>query len=126
DIETTVTRKDKKGKVWGPQERVDRTVALRMITRWAADYVLRGDKLGSIEPGKTADILVLDKDYMTIPEGEIHTVQPQINIFDGKIVYVHSQYAQENNFRPNGAFVSSYKELVANRKPTTIRGLGGG
>ena len=126
DIETTVTRKDKQGKVWGPQERVDRMIALQMITRWAADYVLRGDKLGSIEPGKTADILVLDKDYMTIPEEEIHTIQPQVNIFDGKIVYVHSQFAKEYNLQPPGVLVSSYKELVASRKPTTIRGLGGG
>lgn len=126
DIEKVVTRKDKHGKVWGPQEKVDRTVALRMITRWAADYVLRGGQLGSIEPGKTADILVLDKDYMTAPEEEIHTIQPQINIFDGKIVYVHSQFAQEYNLKPAGALISSYKELVASRKPTTIRGLGGG
>ena len=126
DIEVTVTRKDKKGKVWGPQERVDRNTALKMITRWAADYVLRGDKLGSIEPGKTADILVLDKDFETIPEEEIHTIQPSINIFDGKIVFVNSQYAQENNFRPSGAMITSYKELVAGRKPATIRGLGGG
>jgi hypothetical protein len=126
DVETTVTRKDKNGKVWGPQERVDRATALRMITRWAADYVLRGDTLGSIEPGKKADIIVLDKDYMTVPEEEIHALQPQINIFDGKIVFVHSQFAQENNLRPAGAMITSYKELVASRKPTTIRGLGGG
>ncbi|MBI2816914.1 MAG: amidohydrolase family protein [Acidobacteria bacterium] len=126
DIEKCVTRKDKHGNVWGPQEKVDRTIALRMITRWAADYVLRGDQLGSIEPGKIADILVLDKDYMSVPEEEIHTVQADVNVFDGKIVYVRSAFAKENNLRPAGALISSYKELVATRKPTTIRGLGGG
>jgi predicted amidohydrolase YtcJ len=126
DIEKCVTRKDKQGHVWGPQEKVDHATALRMITRWAADYVLRGESLGSIEPGKTADIVVLDKDYMTVPDEEIHTIQPQINIFDGKIVYVHSKFADENNLKPAGALVSTYKDLVASRKPTTIRGLGGG
>ena len=126
DIEKCVTRKDKQGRVWGPQEKVDHATALRMITRWAADYVLRGEQLGSIEPGKTADILVLDKDYMTVPDEEIHTIQPQINIFDGKIVFVHSKFAEENNLKPAGAMVTTYKDLVASRKPTTIRGLGGG
>src|SRR5262249_11737373 len=48
-FELLQTRKDKSGKVWGPQERVDRKTVLQMATRWAADYVLRGDKLGSIE-----------------------------------------------------------------------------
>ena len=69
---------------------------------------------------------MLDKDYMTVSEEQIHTIQPQINIFDGKIVYVHSQFAQENNLTPTGAMVTTYKDLVASRKPTTIRGLGGG
>ena len=61
-----------------------------------------------------------------MPDEEIHTIQPKINIFDGQIVFVHSQFAEEYNLRPTGALVSSYKELIAGRKPTTIRGLGGG
>jgi len=49
ELELLMGRKDAEGKVWGPQERVDRVSALKMITRWAAEYVLKGDKLGSIE-----------------------------------------------------------------------------
>jgi predicted amidohydrolase YtcJ len=116
DLEAAITRKDRNGKVWAPQERIDRPTTLRMMTSWAADYVLKGDKLGSIEPGKLADLLVLDKDYLTVPEDSIHTIQPQMTIFDGKIVYVHSQYAQENNLRPSGALISTYNDLVAQRK----------
>ena len=126
DIETVVTRKDKSGKVWGPQERVDRTIALRMITRWAADYVLRGDKLGSIEPGKLADLVVLDRDFMAVPEEELSDIQPQLTVFDGKMIFLHPQFAQEYNLKPANAIIASYKELTARRKPTTIRGLGGG
>ena len=116
DIGTAVTRKDQHGKVWAPQERVDRTTALRMYTRWAADYVLKGDKLGSLEPGKLADLVVLDKDYMTIPEDEIKNIQPQLTIFDGRPVFVHTNFAQEYNWRPKGAVISTYKDLIARRK----------
>jgi hypothetical protein len=125
DMEIMITRKDEHGKVWGPQERVDRPTALRMITSWAADYVLRGDQFGTLEAGKLADLQVLDKDYLTIPEDEIETIQPQLTIFDGKPVFVHSQFAQEYNFRPSGAVVSTYKDLIARRRPASVRSGGG-
>jgi predicted amidohydrolase YtcJ len=121
-LELLQTRKDKNGKVWGPQERVDRTTVLKMATRWAADYVLKGDKLGSIEPGKWADLVVLDQDYMTIPVEQFHAVQPQLTVFDGKIVFAHPQFAQENNLSPKGAVVATYKDLAARRAST--RGSG--
>jgi len=125
DMETVITRKDEKGRVWGPQDRVDRPTALRMITSWAADYVLRGDQFGTLETGKLADFVVLDKDYLTIPEEQIHTIQPQLTIFDGKPVFVHSSFAEEYNFHPSGALVSTYKDLIARRKPASIRSGGG-
>ena len=68
DMETFVTRKDRDGKVWGPQDRVDHPTILKMITIWAAEYVLKPDKLGSIEKGKLADLVVLDKDFLAIPD----------------------------------------------------------
>ena len=125
DMETVLTRKDEKGKVWGPQDRVDRETALRMITGWAADYFLRGDQFGTLEAGKLADLQVLDKDYFTIPEEQIHTIQPQLTIFDGKPVFVHSAFAQEYNFHPSGVLVSTYKDLVAGRKTASVRSGGG-
>jgi hypothetical protein len=70
-------------------------------------------------------LVVLDKDYMTVPEEQISEIQPQVAIFDGRIVYVHSQFAQEYNLRPSGALVSTYKDLVARRKPASVRGGGG-
>jgi hypothetical protein len=126
DIELLQTRKDKNGKVWGPQERVDRTTALKMATTWAADYILKGDKLGSITPGRWADLVVLDKDYMTIPTEQIHTIQPEMTVFDGKIVYVRQPYSQENNLKPAGAVVSTYEQLKARRKPSGLSAPGVG
>lgn len=116
DLEAAVTRKDNSGKVWAPQERVDRPTALKMMTIWAAEYVLKPEKLGSIEPGKLADLLVLDKDYLTIPEDSIHTLQPQLTVFDGRIRYLHTNFANEYNLRPSDALISTYKDLVAQRK----------
>ena len=59
-IETMLTRKDRQGRVWGPHERVDRQTALKIATQNGANYILKGDVLGSIEPGKFADMLILD------------------------------------------------------------------
>ena len=117
DMELFVTRKDRDGKVWGPQDRVDHPTILKMITSWAAGYVLKPDKLGSIEKGKLADLVVLDKDFLAIPDEQIHTITPQVTMMDGKIVYVNSDYAKENNFRPAGSLVSNYTDLKARRPP---------
>ena len=117
DFEAAVTRKDRSGKVWAPQERVTPEEALKMFTIWAAEYVLREDKLGSLEQGKLADIVVLDKDYLTIPGDDIGDIQPQVVVFDGKIVYLHKNFANEYNLRPAGAVVSSFQDLVNSRTP---------
>ena len=66
-----MTRKDVNGKVWGAQQRVTRNEALYRYTRWSSEYVLREDRIGSIEPRKLADLVVLDRDFQTIPEEEI-------------------------------------------------------
>ena len=115
DLELLITRKDQNGKVWSPHERVDRIAALKMFTRVGAEYVLRENQLGTLEPGKLADLVVLDRDYMTIPEDQIDEIQPQVTVFDGKIVFVHPQFAQEYNLRPAGAVIASYQELLARR-----------
>jgi hypothetical protein len=119
-LELFQTRKDEKGKVWGPQERLDRTTALKTATLWAAEYVMKPDKMGSIEAGKWADLIVLDKDYMTIPVEQIHTIEPEMTVFDGKIVYLTTAFSQEYNLKPAGAVISTLAELRGRR-----RGSGG-
>ena len=106
-----VTRKDENGKVWAPQEAIDHQTALKMATIWGAEYILKPDKLGSIEKGKLADILVLDRDFLTIPSDDIKNVRPVATIFDGKIVYLRTDFATEYSLRPQGAIISTYDEL---------------
>jgi predicted amidohydrolase YtcJ len=115
DLEILLTRKDRQGKVWGAQDRVDKPTALRMITRWAADYVLKSDKLGSIEPGKLADLVVLDRDYMTIPPDDVSDLRPQMTVFDGKVVFLTPSFSAEQNLKPAGALIATYDELYARR-----------
>ncbi len=82
-----VTRKTRNGTVYGGRQRIDRVWALKMATIWASEYVLREDVLGTLEPEKFADLLVLDKDYLTVPELEIGSIKPLLTMVGGKIVF---------------------------------------
>lgn len=93
-LQVAVTRKDTNGKVWGPQQRIHRNEALYMYTRWSSEYVLREDRLGSIEPRKLADFVVLDRDYLTIPEEEIGRIDPVLTVVGGEIAYSQPAFAQ--------------------------------
>ena len=114
-VENLITRKDTQGRVWGPEQRVDRETALRIATQNGANYVLKGERLGSIEPGKLADLVVLDRDYMTIPEEEISETRSLMTLLGGKPVFLHPDFSREYSLRPEGALISTYEELVARR-----------
>lgn len=71
-----------------PEEAIDRVTALKMVTTWAADYVLGEDTIGTLEPGKYADFVVLGKDYFTMPVEEILESVPVVMTgLNGQIVY---------------------------------------
>jgi hypothetical protein len=99
------------GKVLGAHERIDRTTALKMITRWSAEYVLKEEELGSVEPGKRADLVVLDRNYMTIPEEEISEIRALMTLLGGTVVYLDSGFAAELQLRPETAVVATYQSL---------------
>jgi predicted amidohydrolase YtcJ len=114
-METMITRKDDEGKVWGPDERVDRETALRVSTQNGANYVLKGDKLGSIEPGKLADLVVIDRDYLSMPEDDFSEIQSLLTMLGGKFIFVHTDFADEQNLRPAGALISTLEGLQSRR-----------
>jgi predicted amidohydrolase YtcJ len=87
ELESYITRKDKQGRIWGPDHAIDRKTALLMKTVWAARFIGEEDRLGSIEPGKLADLAVLGKDYMTVPAAEISEIPVHLTIKGGKVVY---------------------------------------
>jgi predicted amidohydrolase YtcJ len=75
------------GEIWVPEEKLDRISALRGWTTWAAESVLREHDLGSLEKGKLADLIVLDRDYFAIPEMDIKKINNLMTIVGGKVIY---------------------------------------
>ena len=63
------------------------TDALIAHTRRNAYFVFQEDSLGSIQPGKLADLVVLDRDYLTIPADQIKDIRPVLTMVGGRIVY---------------------------------------
>ena len=63
-----VERKTTTGRVLGPEQRIDRMAALRAITLDAAWQVFLDDTVGSIEPGKAADLVVMSGNPLTEPD----------------------------------------------------------
>jgi predicted amidohydrolase YtcJ len=82
-----ITRKTMQGEVIHPEERLTREQALKMYTIWSA-YLQHSEKeRGSIEPGKLADLVVIDRDYLTCPEDQIKQISPVMTIVGGQIGY---------------------------------------
>ncbi len=82
-----VTRQTTQGQVIHPEERITREQALRMYTIWAAHLQHAEKERGSIEPGKLADLVVVDRDYLTVPEAEIKRIEPVMTIVAGRVAY---------------------------------------
>ena len=70
-----VSRKSKDGKVFYPDQRMSRAEALKSYTWNAAYAAFEEESRGSLKVGKYADLVVLSKDILTIPEDEIPTAQ---------------------------------------------------
>jgi predicted amidohydrolase YtcJ len=83
----TVTRKLKDGTIFYPDQRMSREEALRSYTLNCAYAAFQEDILGSLSPGKLADITVLSKDIMTVPDDEILNAEVVYTIVGGKVLY---------------------------------------
>ena len=77
-LHAAVTRQDRDGEPtggWFPEERMTVTEAFASFTIDAAYAGHQEDLIGSLETGKKADFIFLDRDIFTIPEGEIWKTQ---------------------------------------------------
>ncbi len=82
-----VTRKNNLGREVAPQEAVTREEALRTYTT-NGTWLTREESLkGSIEVGKVADLVVLDRDYFAVPDEEIKDIQVEKTMVAGNIVW---------------------------------------
>ncbi len=83
----TVTRKTKDGSSFFPDQRLSREEALRSYTINGAYAAFQEDILGSLVPQKLADITVISKDILTIPDEEILEAEVLYTIVGGKVIY---------------------------------------
>ncbi len=82
-----ISRRTTEGKVVYPEEKIDRVAALKMHTTWAAFQEFSEKSKGSIEAGKLADLVVIDRDYLTCPEDAIKQIRVLQTIMGGKPTY---------------------------------------
>lgn len=80
-----VTRADYNDDVWNENEKVSLATALKAYTLEAAKSTFREDELGSIEVGKYADIIILDRDLFNCDAKDIKGAQIQMVITSGEI-----------------------------------------
>ena len=80
-----VERKSTSGTIIGPGQRIDRLSALRAVTIDAAWQVFMDDVIGSIEPGKDADLVVLSDNPLTAPD--LRSLKVDRTIIAGATVY---------------------------------------
>lgn len=85
---TGVTRKGWDGTVYGIEEAVDRTEALKLHTYWPAYQTFDEQDRGTIEIGKLADFTVVGEDYFAIDADRIRTLPVLRTIVAGRDIYV--------------------------------------
>ncbi len=83
----TVSRRMNNGDVFYPDQRMSRMEALKSYTINVAYSGYEEDIKGSLEVGKLADVTVLTKDIMTIPENEIPSTEIAYTIVGGEVMY---------------------------------------
>ncbi len=86
-VYAAVTRKGASGEVYGPDERIDIKQALRLYTYGGAWLNFDDDIKGTIEPGKLADLIVLDENLLEAPPERILEAKVDLAVLDGKVVY---------------------------------------
>ena len=72
---------------YGTAESVDVETALRSFTTWTAHQMFLEDKVGTIEPGKYADLAVWDRDPLTVPTGDLRDMVCEMTVFNGEVVF---------------------------------------
>jgi predicted amidohydrolase YtcJ len=87
DIATAMQRRTEKGVEMSPEEALGFTEALEMFTCNSAYLASEEDNKGSIEKGKLADLVVLDRDPLTLGPENVRDLKVDYTIIDGKIMY---------------------------------------
>ena len=77
-------------------ELVSREEALRIYTQGSAWFAFDEHQRGTLEPGRLADLAVLDKDYLTVPAAEMAKLQSLLTMVAGRVVHASAPFAAPN------------------------------
>lgn len=86
-IWTAITRQTERGGVLVPEEKLSREEALRLYTINNAYINLEEKDKGSLEVGKLADLIIIDRDYLTCPVNEIRDMRVLTTMVGGQVVF---------------------------------------
>jgi len=82
-----VTRRNAQGDLIAPDQGITRLEALRAYTSAGCWLTREEGHKGTLEPGKLADLVVLDRDYFAVPESQIREVKPVLTMVGGRVVW---------------------------------------
>lgn len=87
NIAFAVTGRNVQGQLTNDGQQISRRQALRWYTSENGWFTREEDELGSIEPGKRADLVVLNRDYFAVPDDELDRLHSVLTIVGGRIVH---------------------------------------
>ena len=82
-----VSRRSEAGRIHDAAQKLSRLEALRAVTAVPAYLNFEEDRSGTLEPGKFADLVVIDRDYLACPEEEIRRIHVLRTVVAGRTVY---------------------------------------
>ncbi|WP_205749335.1 amidohydrolase [Desulfopila sp. IMCC35008] len=113
-LDATVTRRSRSGDIIGPAQRVDVMTALKAMTIWPAWQHFEEDSKGSIEVGKLADFVILDRDPTAIDPENLDQIKVTETIKEGKTVYQMSGTDKAAAlFKPNSLSTQAFARMLA-------------
>jgi predicted amidohydrolase YtcJ len=86
-LHTAVNRTSRSGDIIGPDQRISPYIALKTLTEWAAYQYFEESSKGTLEAGKLADLVILDKNPLKVPAEEIVNIQVVETIKEGNTIY---------------------------------------
>jgi predicted amidohydrolase YtcJ len=86
-IQSMVTRKDIRGRVWGPSQRISVTEAMRICTVHGAYASFEENIKGSLQAGKLADLVILENDPHDVDPDSIVDIRILRTVLGGQTVY---------------------------------------
>lgn len=113
-LDATVTRRSRSGDIIGPEQRVDVMTALKAMTIWPAWQHFEEDTKGSIEAGKLADFVILDKDPISVDPETLDQIKVLETIKEGVVVFDITDIKKSSaSLRPGNASELAFTRAVS-------------